>query len=229
MKVTIVGTGYVGLVTGACLAEMGHVVTCVDKNEDRIKGLINDLNPPFYEPGLSEIIRQQGSLNTSHNSTECFLNFSTTLSSIINSDVVFICVGTPEGRGGLDMSHVEDAVKEVSELYEGVVVVKSTVPVGTCSSLQVKYPALDIVSNPEFLKEGHAVEDFRRPDRIVVGSSSDRGFSVMKNLYSHFIRNGHQFFEMSTKASELTKLASNAMLATRISFMNQIASICSRS
>lgn len=242
MRVCVVGTGYVGLVTGACLAEIGHVVTCVDSDEQKIKKLLGHLRAPFHEPGLNEIIQQTATTRTgtSRYGEECYLNFTSSMEAALerNPEVIFLCVGTPLGEeGDLDRSQLEGALSEIAENLrtDAQIVIKSTVGPGTAKwardVLQRSYPHFNtaigwIVSNPEFLKEGHAVEDFRRPDRIVVGALRDESLAVMRDLYSHFIRNGHTYLEMSNESAELTKLAANAMLATRISFMNETAMIC---
>lgn len=231
MKVCVVGTGYVGLVTGACLAEIGHTVTCVDKDKDKIRDIVLSLEAPFYEPILNDIIREtfeRGDLMFSSDLKDCLAE---------KPEVVFVCVGTPDDGGRLSLRYIIEVCRDIAESEcQAQVVIKSTVPPGTCTMMrdmidQIRierdqYFLKDVISNPEFLKEGHAVEDFRRPDRIVVGARTTDGFAVMRDLYSHFIRNGHNYLEMHPESSEMTKLTANSMLATRISFMNEIAGIC---
>ncbi|MBV1884299.1 MAG: UDP-glucose/GDP-mannose dehydrogenase family protein [Pseudomonadales bacterium] len=233
MHITIIGTGYVGLVTGACFAEMGNHVTCIDvdqrKLDDLNKGLI-----PIYEPGLEDIVKR------------CFdeglLKFSSSLSDAMkSSDVYFIAVGTPPGEdGSADLKFVISVAEEIGDNLDkyAVIVDKSTVPVGTADKVKEAIQsrleargieqAFDVVSNPEFLKEGAAVDDFLRPDRIVIGSKSARAREVMKELYAPFARNHEKLQFMGVKDAEMTKYAANAMLATKISFMNEIANLCER-
>jgi UDPglucose 6-dehydrogenase len=231
MKVTIVGTGYVGLVTGACFAEVGIDVTCVDIDETKIKKLKEGIIP-IYEPGLEEIVQR--------NSAKGRLHFTTNLQEgIESSEVIFSAVGTPPDEdGSADLSYVLGVAKEVGMFMNEyvLVVTKSTVPVGT--ALKVKDAIkteldkrrvdieFDVASNPEFLKEGAAVEDFLKPDRIVVGIESARAEELMKRLYKPFTLNGHPVIFMDIPSAEMTKYAANAMLATRISFMNDIANLC---
>ena len=231
MKITIVGTGYVGLVTGACFSEMGNNVYCVDiddgKVEDLKKGII-----PIYEPGLEELV--------SRNSANGNLLFSTKLNDCLkNSDICFIAVGTPMGEdGSADLTYVLAAAREIGQIlsHDIIVVNKSTVPVGTADNVKeiinkelkrrnVEYK-VKVVSNPEFLKEGSAVVDFMRPDRVVIGCNEDEVLKTMKELYIPFTINHERFITMDVRSAEMTKYASNAMLATRISFMNEIANIC---
>ncbi len=233
MKISVVGTGYVGLVTGTCLAEVGIDVTCVDIDSEKIEGLKKGVMP-IYEPGLeAKVIR---------NHEKGKLKFSTSLKeSIKNSDVAFIAVGTPPDEdGSADLKYVLAVATEIGEHMNnyGVVVTKSTVPVGTAEKVrQAVQNALDrrgenidfdIASNPEFLKEGAAIDDFMKPDRIVVGLDSDRAQEIMGKLYKPFIMNGHPLVFMDIPSAEMTKYAANAMLATRISFMNDIANLCER-
>jgi UDPglucose 6-dehydrogenase len=233
MKIAVVGTGYVGLVTGTCLAEVGIDVTCVDIDSEKIEGLKKGVMP-IYEPGLeAKVIR---------NYEKGKLKFSTSLKeSIKNSDVAFIAVGTPPDEdGSADLKYVLAVANEIGEHMNnyGVVVTKSTVPVGTAEKVrQAVQNALDrrgenidfdIASNPEFLKEGAAIDDFMKPDRIVVGLDSDRAQEIMSKLYKPFIMNGHPLVFMDIPSAEMTKYAANAMLATRISFMNDIANLCER-
>ncbi len=231
MRISIVGTGYVGLVTGACFAETGATVTCVDIDEKKIKDLNKGIIP-IWEPGLDEIVRR--------NMDKKRLSFTTTLKeSLRDAEVVFIAVGTPPGNdGSADLKYVCTVAKEIGKYAERylVVVTKSTVPVGTSQKIKSiiadtmgelgKNVPFDVASNPEFLKEGSAVEDFLKPDRIVVGTESEQARQVLENLYKPFVLNGHPIIFMDISSSELTKYAANAMLATRISFMNDMANLC---
>ena len=233
MKLTIIGTGYVGLVTGACLAEMGNSVTCVDIDERKIERLRNGILP-IYEPGLEDIVRG--------NYKEGRLQFATSLRDPASqSQVYFIAVGTPPGEdGSADLQYVLAAAKDIGQLISGycVVVDKSTVPVGTADKVraiiqgELKKRGLsvefDVVSNPEFLKEGDAVQDFMRPDRIVIGSSSERAREILREIYAPFMRTHERVIFMGVRDAEMTKYAANAMLATKISFMNEIANLCDR-
>jgi UDPglucose 6-dehydrogenase len=233
VKLTIVGTGYVGLVTGACFAEMGNNVTCVDVDIKKIEGLKNGVLP-IFEPGLEEIVLR--------NYKEGRLQFVTSLSDpAATSEVYFIAVGTPPGEdGSADLKYVLAVAAEIGRCIGSycVVVDKSTVPVGTAEKVrsaiqhQLKQRKADIpfdvVSNPEFLKEGAAVDDFMRPDRVIVGTDSERARAIMHELYSSFMRNHERILYMGIKEAEMTKYAANAMLATKISFMNEIASLCDR-
>jgi UDPglucose 6-dehydrogenase len=231
MNLTVVGTGYVGLVTGACFADMGNVVTCVDVDENKIAGL-RDGVLPIYEPGLETVVAtnyQQGRLQ-----------FTTSLSEAIsNSNVYFIAVGTPPGEdGSADLQYVLAVAREIGRHLDryAVIVDKSTVPVGTAEKVRETVRAeldrrgvsleLDVVSNPEFLKEGAAVEDFMRPDRIIVGTDSQRAQEIMQELYAPFNRNHQRTMFMGVRDAEMTKYTANAMLATKISFMNEIANLC---
>ncbi len=234
MKLTIVGTGYVGLVTGACFAEMGNTVTCVDVDSQKIANLKKG-TLPIYEPGLEPVV-----LN---NYKQGRLRFATSLDDpgAIEANIFFIAVGTPPGGdGSADLQYVLAAARDIGRRIEGysIVVDKSTVPVGTADkvraaiqdelkkrSLQVSF---DVVSNPEFLKEGAAVEDFMKPDRVVIGTDSDKVRGVMHDLYAPFMRNRERIFFMGVKEAEMTKYAANAMLATKISFMNEISNLCDR-
>lgn len=232
MKICMVGTGYVGLVSGTCFAEMGHEVTCVDISAAKIEGLKKG-EMPIYEPGLEELVKR--------NFAEGRLKFTTSLAEGVASSLfVFIAVGTPPGEdGSADLKHVLGVAREVGTLMKEyrVIVNKSTVPVGTADLVKKEIAAqlqargksnieFDVVSNPEFLKEGDAISDFMRPDRIVVGAENPRTGELMKELYAPFVRNNHPILLMDVKSSELTKYAANAMLATRISFMNEISLLC---
>lgn len=231
MKISVVGTGYVGLVSGTCFAETGVNVTCVDIDERKIEKLNNGFIP-IYEPGLEDIYKK--------NVEKGRLEFSTKLSdSIKEAEVVFIAVGTPPDEdGSADLKYVLGVAREIGKSMDHylVVVTKSTVPVGT--SMKVKNAILeelkkrgedipfDVASNPEFLKEGSAVDDFLKPDRIVIGTESEKAQKVMKKLYKPFLLNGHPILFMDITSSEMTKYAANSMLATKISFINDIANLC---
>ncbi|MHB1300627.1 MAG: UDP-glucose dehydrogenase family protein [Burkholderiales bacterium] len=233
MKLSVVGTGYVGLVTGACFAEMGNIVTCVDIDEAKIGNLKNGILP-IYEPGLEEIVVS--------NYREGRLKFTTSLpESLEGAQACFIAVGTPpEEDGSADLKHVLAVATEIGQNLNDycAIVDKSTVPVGTAERVREAIQSelgkrgmtvpFDVVSNPEFLKEGAAVEDFMRPDRIVVGCDSERSLEVMRELYGPFTRNHERLVLMGIKEAEMTKYAANAMLATKISFMNEIANLCDR-
>ncbi|MGQ9604096.1 MAG: UDP-glucose dehydrogenase family protein [bacterium] len=229
-NICVAGTGYVGLVTGACLADFGNIVRCVDVDEGKIARLTK-CEVPFYEPGLQEIVKRN---------VECGrLSFSTEIvREIRESSVVFIAVGTPmSAEGRADLSYVEVVARTVGEHLNGykVVVLKSTVPAGTCDLVEKiirevsnsSHP-FDVVSNPEFLREGSAVEDFMRPDRIVLGVSSQRALEVMHEIYRPLILQDIPVVETDVKTSEMIKYASNAFLATKISFINEVANICER-
>jgi UDPglucose 6-dehydrogenase len=227
------GAGYVGLVTGACFAEMGNTVVCVDNNDARVAALERG-GVPFYEPGLSELIER--------NRREGRLRFATSLPGAAEGmEVCFIAVNTPAGSdGSANLSHVLEAARAIGSAIAAdcVVVDKSTVPVGTAAQVRAIIQGeldrrrcgarVDVVSNPEFLKEGNAVNDFMRPDRVIVGSDSERATETLRSLYAPFIRNHERLLVMGVRDAELTKYAANAMLATRISFMNEIAGICER-
>lgn len=232
LNISVIGTGYVGLVTGTCFSEMGNNVWCIDIDENKIENLKKGILP-IYEPGLEEMVIR--------NYKEGRLNFSVSYKdSIPSSDVCFIAVGTPPGEdGSADIKYVLTAASSIAEYMEGytVIVDKSTVPVGTSEKVtesinkvlqarNVTSITFDVVSNPEFLKEGVAIEDFMRPDRVVIGSNSEKATKIMKRLYEPFVGNGHPLLSMDIKSAEVTKYAANAMLATRISFMNEIAKLC---
>ena len=233
MNVTIVGTGYVGLVTGTCLAEVGNHVLCIDNDIRKIEGL-QQAQLPIFEPGLESLVKEN--LHSKR------LEFSTDIKKgVDNAEIIFIAVGTPPGEdGSADLSHVIAVAKAVGENLNDyrVVVTKSTVPVGTADKVREAISnalsqrgvevEFDVVSNPEFLKEGAAVEDFLKPDRIVIGVDSDRSFEVMHRLYQPFNRNHDRMIRMDIRSSELTKYAANAMLATKISFMNEMANLAEK-
>ena len=231
MKITVVGTGYVGLVTGTCLAEVGTDVTCIDIDIHKIENLKNGIMP-IYEPGLEAMVTR--------NFNKGKLHFSTQISeSIQGADVAFIAVGTPPGEdGSADLQYVLKVASQIGATINSyvVVVTKSTVPVGTAEKVRSAVQAeldkrgvsidFDIASNPEFLKEGAAIDDFMKPDRIVVGVDADKAQETMGKLYKPFIMNGHPLIFMDIPSAEMTKYAANSMLATRISFMNDIANLC---
>jgi UDPglucose 6-dehydrogenase len=228
MKIAVVGTGYVGLVVGACLAENGNAVVCVDKDESKIATLTGG-RMPIYEPGLEELVRR--------NRHEERLTFTTDLPSAVRaSEIIFIAVGTPQGEdGSAELQHVLRVAGDVGRHMNKytVVVDKSTVPVGTAPKVRNAIAtetaeAFSVVSNPEFLKQGAAIEDFMKPDRVVVGveAGDDRAAAVMRELYGPFTRTGAPILMMDTASAELCKYAANAILATRISFMNEIANVC---
>lgn len=231
MKIAVVGTGYVGLVTGTCLAETGADVTCVDIDTKKIENLKKGILP-IYEPGLDELVTR--------NVQKGRLHFSTNLGeSIHDAEVAFIAVGTPPGEdGSADLKYVLAVATEIGKTmnHHLVVVTKSTVPVGTAEKVKNAVTAslkergsdlaFDVASNPEFLKEGAAIDDFMKPDRIVVGVSSAKAEEIMHRLYKPFVLNGHPIIFMDIPSAEMTKYAANAMLATKISFMNDIANLC---
>jgi UDPglucose 6-dehydrogenase len=228
MKIAVIGTGYVGLVVGACFAETGNAVACVDKDAAKIR-LLNRGKIPIYEPGLEELVRR--------NRDEGRLTFTTKLPDAVRqSDVIFIAVGTPTGEdGSADLQHVLGAAREIARAMNGhkIIVDKSTVPVGTSTRVaeaiaaETSHP-FSVVSNPEFLKQGAAVEDFLKPDRVVIGTTDARAAATMRELYRPFTRTGAPIMVMDPASAELCKYAANAMLATRISFMNEIANVCDR-
>jgi UDPglucose 6-dehydrogenase len=231
MKISVVGTGYVGLVSGACFAETGVNVTCVDINEEKINRLKQGIIP-IYEPGLDQIVTR--------NVEKGRLSFTTSLKeSIVDADAVFIAVGTPPGEdGSADLKYVLGVAREVGESMDHYMVIinKSTVPVGTAKKVKAVIQeqiakrgvdvTFDVASNPEFLKEGNAIEDFLKPDRIIVGVDSEQAQKTINRLYKPFLLNGHPLIFMDIHSAEMTKYASNAMLATKISFMNDIANLC---
>jgi UDPglucose 6-dehydrogenase len=228
MKVAVLGAGYVGLVTGTCLAESGNDVTCVDTDAAKI-GALEEGRVPIYEPGLEELVHR--------NAKEGRLRFSTDLGAAVGrAKVVFLAVGTPEDENGdADLRHVLEAAEEVAQAVKHytVVATESTVPVGTADRLQEIMDRrarfdVDVVSNPEFLKEGAALEDFQKPDRVVVGARADRARRIMTELYLPFVRTERPILLMDPRSAEMVKYASNAMLATRISFMNDVALLCER-
>jgi UDPglucose 6-dehydrogenase len=228
MKITVVGTGYVGLVVGACLAETGNDVVCVDVDERKVRSLRRGL-VPIYEPGLEELVRR--------NQAEKRLVFSTALArSTRDAKVIFIAVGTPPDEdGSADVQYVLAAARDLARAMKGykVIAIKSTVPVGTAERVravvrgETTHPC-SVVSNPEFLKQGSAVDDFLKPDRVVVGAQDARATELMQTLYAPFTRTGAPILLMDCASAELSKYAANAMLATRVSFMNEVANVCER-
>lgn len=228
MRIGVVGTGYVGLVVGACLAENGNSVLCVDNDEAKVASLRRG-EIPIYEPGLAEMIPR--------NVQEERLRFTTDLTAAVReSEILFIAVGTPQDEdGSADLRHVLAVAEGIGKAMNGekIIVTKSTVPVGTVEKVrqtvaaQTSHP-FAVVSNPEFLKEGTAVEDFLKPDRVVIGTTDERARAVMAELYAPFVRTGNPILMMDAPSAELTKYAANAMLASRISFMNEIANLCDR-
>ena len=233
MKIAVIGTGYVGLVSGTCFAEVGNTVTCVDVNAKKIENLKKGIIP-IYEPGLETMV-----LNNIANKN---LFFTTDIAQAIKQvEVVFIAVGTPMGEdGSADLQYILSVAQSIGEAMEQhlIIVNKSTVPVGTADKIKEVIAsalkkrganiAFDIVSNPEFLKEGKAIQDFMKPDRVVIGAESSYAFEKMKALYSSFFLQHERFITMDIRSAEMTKYAANAMLATKISFMNEIANICER-
>ncbi|BDY12030.1 UDP-glucose dehydrogenase family protein [Hydrogenimonas cancrithermarum] len=233
MKLSMVGTGYVGLVTGTCFAEMGNSVICVDIDENKIENLKNGIIP-IYEPGLEAMVKENHAKGT--------LTFTTDIKEALEAtDVIFIAVGTPQGEdGSADLQYVLKVAEEIGKhmTHEMIVVDKSTVPVGTADKVKetiqkeldkrgVNIP-FHVISNPEFLKEGSAIEDFMKPDRVVIGAESEKAMEVMKDLYAPFTHNHERFIAMDVRSAEMTKYTANAILATKISFMNEIANICER-
>ena len=228
MKICVIGTGYVGLVAGTCLAEMGNEVICVDKDLKKLEQLSKGIIP-IYEPGLEELINA--------NVAESRLTFTDDLKTAVEKSLVcFIAVGTPQGEdGSADLSYVYDVASNIGEYLNGykVIVDKSTVPVGTAEKVTeiIKSKTgieFDIVSNPEFLKQGAAVDDFLKPDRVVIGSNSQRATEIMQELYSPFLRTGNPVIIMDVKSAEMTKYAANSFLAVKISYANEIANICEK-
>ena len=226
MKLAVVGAGYVGLVAGTCFAETGNEVTCVDIDEKKID-MLKAGKVPIYEPGLEEMVRR--------NAEEQRLMFTTDLAGAVkNSSIIFISVGTPQGvNGDANLEYVKATAKEIARALDGfrIVVTKSTVPVGTADQIrrwiaeETKHP-FAVVSNPEFLKEGAAVEDFMKPDRVVLGGDQPEALDAVKELYEPFVRTGNPILIMDSRSAEMSKYASNAMLATKISFINEVARLC---
>ncbi len=230
MKISVIGTGYVGLVAGACLADMGNEVICVDNNQEKLAKLEQGIIP-IYEPGLEELVKS--------NVAEKRLSFSSDIDNAVKlSKVCFIAVGTPQGEdGSADLKYVFEVAKSIAKAMNEykVIVDKSTVPVGTAEKVteiikqnqDYPYP-FHVVSNPEFLKQGNAVEDFLKPDRVIIGSNSQKATAIMQEIYSPFFRTGNRTIIMDVKSAEMTKYAANSFLATKISFMNEIANLCEK-
>lgn len=233
MNITVIGTGYVGLVTGACFSKMGNKVYCVDIDEQKINGLKNNVLP-IFEPHLETIVRESQEKND--------LIFTTDIREALNdSNIIFIAVGTPMAEdGSANLDYIFSAASDIANNLSGdsLVVIKSTVPVGTCEAVRKHIMSIlrennsnikiAIASNPEFLKEGKAIEDCLHPDRVVIGADNDESIAILKELYSPFVLNHDRFVTMDIRSSEMTKYVANAMLATKISFMNEIANICER-
>lgn len=234
MRLTMVGTGYVGLVTGVCFANTGNNVTCLDVDAGKIEKLKQDICP-IYEPGLTELMK--------HNHAAGRLTYTLDKAAAYkDADMIFICVGTPsDERGHTDLRYVEGAADDIGDVIKSlgpaqtpkVIVVKSTVPVGTTFMVRDRIrarvgPAIpfDVADNPEFLKEGAAIEDFNKPDRVVVGVENERTAQLMRDLYDPFVRNGHPIYVMDVLSAEMVKYASNNFLATKISFINEMANLC---
>jgi len=230
MKICMIGTGYVGLVSGACFADLGNFVCCVDKNKEKID-LLNNNKIPFFEPGLHELVSKNFSSNR--------LKFTTNLKlAIINSDIIFICVGTPtlKKSRSADLRHVFKVATEISKYINKfkVIVTKSTVPILTGDKIEKlilkkkRKRLFEVISNPEFLREGEAIRDFRFPDRIVVGSNNKKVTKKIESLYDPIIKKGAKFFSTNRRGAELIKYASNAFLATKISYVNELANLCEK-
>ena len=228
MKLSVIGTGYVGLVVGTCFAESGNDVICVDNDEKKVR-MLKKGQSPIFEPGLTEFLK--------NNIEEERLSFTTDLATAVRqSEIIFLALPTPQSEdGSADLQHVLKVTRQIGKAMNGykVIVNKSTVPVGTADrvremlSRETSYE-FDVVSNPEFLKEGAAVNDFMKPDRIVIGTRSSRALAIMQDLYAPFVRTGNPLIVMDERSSELTKYASNSFLATKVSFMNEVAALCER-
>jgi UDPglucose 6-dehydrogenase len=228
MDIAVIGVGYVGLVVGAGLSDTGNTITCVDKDKYKIEGL-KEGRIPIYEPGLSDIVER--------NQREGRLSFTTNLKEAVEkSELIYIAVGTPDKDGSIDLTAVWEVAEEIGDAINGaykIIVIKSTVPVGTTENVRKIIARktdskFDAVSNPEFLKEGNAVGDFMRPDRIIIGTDNPEVAERLKELYAPFVRTGNPILIMSVKSAEMTKYASNVMLASRISLMNEFANLCDK-
>ncbi len=229
MNLCMIGTGYVGLVSGTCFADLGNKVFCLDKNKEKIN-MLKSGKSPIYEPGLDELIKKNYNVGR--------LIFTNDLQKAVSSsDLIFICVGTPTKKNSqkVDLSYVFKAVKEIakSTKKKKIIITKSTVPVGTGDEIEtilkkLKRKNIDVISNPEFLREGEAIRDFRFPDRIVIGSNKKKYFKIIKKLYQPLINKGAKFFTTSRRGAELIKYASNAFLATKITFINELANLCEK-
>ena len=227
MKICMIGTGYVGLVSGVCFADLGNSVWCVDKDDKKIQ-MLNNGSIPIYEPGLKDLVKK--------NFLAGRLKFTNNLKQAVHkSDIIFICVGTPTGKNGsADLKYVFKAASEIAKNVNKfkVIVTKSTVPVSTGDKIEKIFTRktnkknFSIISNPEFLREGEAIRDFRFPDRIVIGSDNHKVIKIMKDLYNPLIKKGAKFFSTNRRGAELIKYASNAFLATKISYINEIANLC---
>ena len=233
MNITVIGTGYVGLVTGTCLAEMGNNVVCVDNDQNKVDGLKQG-QLPIYEPGLEPLVRENSHAERLHFTTDI-------VAGVEHGNVIFIAVGTPPDEdGSADLKYVLEVARSIGENISSyrVVVTKSTVPVGTAEKVRDEIQSVltnrklecqfSVVSNPEFLKEGAAVEDFMKPDRIIIGTSDEKALSIMRELYAPFNRNHERVITMDVPSAELTKYTANAMLATKISFMNEMANLAEK-
>lgn len=226
MKLSVIGTGYVGLVAGTCFSETGNEVICVDIDEAKIATLQQG-KIPIYEPGLEEMVRR--------NAEEQRLLFTTDVTSAVrNSSIIFIAVGTPQGlNGNANLEYVRNTAKSIAKAMDGfkIIVTKSTVPVGTADQIrqwiseETSHP-FAVLSNPEFMKEGAAVEDFMKPDRVVLGGDDAEALEIVKELYEPFLRTGNQILVMDSRSAEMSKYAANAMLATKISFINEVSRLC---
>ena len=230
MKLCMIGTGYVGLVSGVCFSDLGNTVYCVDKDEDKIN-LLNKGNIPIYEPGLEEILKR--------NYKQKRLIFTSDLKKAVsNSDIIFICVGTPtkKNNNSADLKYVFSVVNELKNIITRykIIITKSTVPVTTGDKIEKilyqlkKKKLIDVVSNPEFLREGEAIRDFTNPDRVIIGTDSKKANRILKNLYTPIVKKNSRYFHTSRKGAELIKYASNAFLATKISFINELANLCEK-
>jgi len=228
MKISVIGTGYVGLVTGTCLAETGNEVVCVDIDESKVEKMRNG-EVPIYEPHLDILFERNIKANR--------LRFTTSLEEgLDHGEIIFLALPTPDdGDGAADLSYVLGVSEDIGKMIKSykVIVDKSTVPVGTAEKVNAVISKnascdFDVVSNPEFLREGLAVDDFLKPERIVIGSSSDRASELMKKLYKPYVRSGNPIIIMDEKSAELTKYAANSFLATKITFMNEIANYCEK-
>ncbi|MDD3283208.1 MAG: UDP-glucose/GDP-mannose dehydrogenase family protein, partial [Candidatus Cloacimonetes bacterium] len=231
MKLAVIGSGYVGLTSGACFADMGNDVICIDKDSRKIE-MLNNGEIPIFEPGLDAMVHR--------NVRDGRLSFSTNIKSAVEKSLIlFIAVGTPPDEdGSADLSHVLNAAAEIAQYIDDykIIVDKSTVPVGTADKVKAKIQevinkegkkhSFDVVSNPEFLKEGAAIDDFMHPDRVVIGTDSNKAASIMHTLYAPFNRTNDRVIIMSIRSAEMTKYAANALLATKISFINEIAKLC---
>ena len=230
MKLCMIGTGYVGLVSGVCFSDLGNTVYCVDKDKDKIN-LLNKGNIPIYEPGLEEILKR--------NYKQKRLIFTSDLKKAVsNSDIIFICVGTPtkKNNNSADLKYVFSVVNELKKIIARykIIITKSTVPVTTGDKIEKilsqlkKKKLIDVVSNPEFLREGEAIRDFTNPDRVIIGTDSKKANRILKNLYTPIVKKNSRYFHTSRKGAELIKYASNAFLATKISFINELANLCEK-